>query len=79
MRKFIDWLLNRDNDYIADKKRKRNDFKPGGQPQDLAPGLKMLDETMVDLTIATTKYSRILVILTGILVILTIVLVLRGK
>ncbi|OPY57818.1 MAG: hypothetical protein A4E56_03474 [Pelotomaculum sp. PtaU1.Bin065] len=73
-----DTFTSRDlKNYKMAKEEKRKQYQPSSNPADLGQGFKILDETIVDLNISTTKYSRVLTCLTFVLLILTLVLLFK--
>ena len=75
MFKFWSWLQGKDLEKYRVEKLERNEkYKPLANPADLGEGFKLLNETMIELNVSTTFYSRILILLTVVLIILTILL-----
>ncbi len=76
MNKIFDWLLCKDiKKENESSKKELSGFIPLGKPQNLEKGIKMLIDKMIDLDYSTSKYSRILVILTIIIAILTVLMI----
>ena len=73
----IKWLFCKDIKENDERRQKEIDnYHASGSPINLEKGIKLLMKNIADLNYSTTKYSRILIILTIVIVAFTIVSIL---
>jgi len=75
IKNIIEWLTFKDikKDSLYEQ-LKIDTYNPIGSPINLEKGIKMLIENIIDLNYSTIKYSRALILLTMLIIVLTLIM-----